>query len=295
MIKIINMGSVNIDYVYAVPHFVRAGETLLSNSRQIFPGGKGLNQSIAFARAGANVSHAGKIGDDGDGCLAIMNDAGVDTRLVEKSAVPTGHAIIQVTGEGENCILLYQGANSMLDESFVDRALESFGEGDILVLQNEVSCIDYAMRAANAKKMRIAFNPSPIDERILGYPLEFVTWFLLNEIEGHALTGKKEPGEILSSLGEKYAKACIVLTLGEDGACCLSEGKVLRQKARRVSVVDTTAAGDTFTGYFVGSVASGKSLEESLGIASVAASLAVSRTGAAVSIPTMDEVARQFS
>jgi len=290
MPKILNIGSINIDYVYAVPHFVQSGETLFADSRQIFPGGKGLNQSVALARSGAGVSHAGIVGDDGAGCLNVLSDAGVDTGLVEKSKASTGHAIIQVTPEGRNCILLYQGANRELDEGFVDRALASFGEGDILVLQNEVSCIGYAMKAAAAKKMRIAFNPSPMDAKILGYPLELVTWFLLNEIEGHAFTGKKEPDEILRSLGEKYEKACIVLTLGEAGVRCISDGQILRHEACKTSVVDTTAAGDTFTGYFISSVASGETLRDSIELASIAASIAVSEKGAAVSIPSMEKV-----
>ena len=134
MVKILNIGSINIDYVYAVPHFVQAGETLFAGSRQIFPGGKGLNQSVALARAGANISHAGIVGDDGIGCVNVLSDAGVDTSLIEKSKVSTGHTVIQVTPEGQNCILLYQGANRELDEDFVDRVLRSFGEGDILVL-----------------------------------------------------------------------------------------------------------------------------------------------------------------
>jgi len=293
MAKILNIGSINIDYVYAVPHFVRSGETLFAESRRIFPGGKGLNQSVALARAGADIGHAGIVGDDGIGCVKVLSDAGVDTNLIEKSKASTGHTVIQVTPEGRNCILLYQGANRELDEGFVDRALKSFGEGDILVLQNEVSCIGYAMKAAAAKKMKIAFNPSPMDAKIPGYPLELVTWFLLNEIEGHALTGEKEPDGILRSLGEKYESACVVLTLGEAGVCCISEGRIHRHRAYETSVVDTTAAGDTFTGYFISSMASGKTLNDSLGIASIAASIAVSQKGAAVSIPCMDEVMRQ--
>ena len=141
--------------------------------------------------------------------------------------------------------------------------------------------------------MKIAFNPSPMDAKTLSYPLELVTWFLLNEIEGFALTQKQEPNEILQSLGKKYERACIVLTLGEAGVCCISEGQMYRHNAYKTSVVDTTAAGDTFTGYFVSSIASGKTLNDSLEIASIAASIAVSQKGAAVSIPSMDAVMRQ--
>jgi len=284
MMRILNIGSVNIDYVYSVPHFVQAGETLESGGRQIFPGGKGLNQSIALARAGSDVSHAAMLGGDGGMLLEIMQESGVDISLCEKVAAPSGHAIIQVNAQGENCILLYPGANFEIDKAFIDKAVSGFGKDDILVLQNETSCVAYAMQAAKERGMKIAFNPSPFDAGIEKYPLDLVDYWLLNEVEGGALGGI-----------DRFPNAVVVLTLGADGVQCRANGKTLSHKSYEVEVADTTAAGDTFTGYFISSVSKGESLEKALQTASRAASISVSRQGAAVSIPTYTEVLKYGS
>ncbi|MCL2421830.1 MAG: ribokinase, partial [Defluviitaleaceae bacterium] len=255
MPRILNMGSINIDYVYTVPHFVKAGETLSATSRQIFPGGKGLNQSVALARAGGSVTHAGMIGSDGTALIDLLNETSVDTGRIFICEVPTGHTVIQVNPDGENCILLFPGANQQLDEGFVDRALKGFSQGDILVLQNEVSCVAYAIKAAKAKRMRIAFNPSPYGPEIMDYPLDLIDWWLLNEVEGQALTGKDDPKDMLAAMAKQYPSAVIVLTLGADGVLCCGNGKNLSHKSYKVDAVDTTAAGDTFTGYFISSIA----------------------------------------
>ena len=294
MTKILNMGSINIDYVYSVPHFVTAGETLAATSRQIFPGGKGMNQSIALARAGANVTHAGAIGIDGEYLLPVLQEAGVNTDLISILDVPSGHTVIQVNEHGENCILLFPGANRHLDEAFVDRALSPFSTGDILMLQNEVSCVAYAIKAAAARGMKIAFNPSPFDAEISKYPLNLIDFWLLNEIEGQALVndgGENTPNQILTALGEKYPKTTLVLTLGMDGVLCRHRGKTYSHSSYKVQVVDTTAAGDTFSGYFISSIAKGHGIVEALQLASKAAAISVSRQGAAVSIPSLEEVA----
>jgi ribokinase len=292
MAKLLNIGSINIDHVYAVPHFVAEGETLSSLSLRDFPGGKGLNQSIALARAGAEVSHAGKVGPDGGALVALMQRAGVDTRLVETAPGPSGHTVIQVTPEGLNSILLYPGANHEIDERCIDVALKSFGAGDILVLQNEVSCIGHAMKAAHEKGMLVAFNPSPFDGAVPKLPLEAVRWFLLNEPEGRGITGKTEPEDILDTLSRMFPGSGAVLTLGKRGAIFRDCGETLYHGIYDVKAVDTTAAGDTFTGFFLATVAAGKPASEALRLASAAASIAVSRPGAASSIPTLGEVLR---
>jgi len=290
MAKLLNIGSINIDHVYAVPHFVQEGETLSSLSMQNHPGGKGLNQSIALARAGCAVAHAGRVGADGAPFVTLMREAGVNVDYVETVEGPSGHSIIQVTPKGQNCILLYPGANQTLDAPFVDKVLSGYGAGDILILQNEVSHISYAMQAAHTKGMRIAFNPSPFDASILELPLETVHWFLLNEIEGQMLTGKIEAKDILNEMALLFPAACIVLTVGKDGVLYKERDAVFAHGIYKVPVVDTTAAGDTFTGFFIGSVAAEQPVEEALRLASVASSLAVSRPGAASSIPTLEEV-----
>ena len=293
MVKILNIGSINIDYVYEVPHFVKAGETIASGSRHVFAGGKGLNQSIAIARAGSSVVHAGMVGADGIDLIKMLEAEGIDTSFIENSTTPTGHAIIQVTGEGQNCILLYPGANRQLNESFIDKILEPFGKGDIVIMQNEINCVAYAMQSAKNKNVRIAFNPSPVELEINRYPLEYVNWFILNEIEGEALTGKIIPDDIINEMGIKYPNATTVLTLGKDGVICKSGDKIFRHSAYKVPVADTTAAGDTFTGYFISSIAQGMGIEDSLSLATKAAAISVSRKGAAASIPALNEIEKE--
>ena len=157
-------------------------------------------------------------------------------------------------------------------------------------MQNEVSCISYAMTKAYERGIDIVFNPSPMSPAVFDYPLGFVRWFVINEIEGQALTQKDEPTDILNEMAKKYHHSTIVLTVGEDGVLCRDKGKTYTHGIYTVPIVDTTAAGDTFTGYFISSIAAGSSIEEALKLASMAAALSVSKQGAAVSIPTIEEV-----
>ncbi|MDR1581376.1 MAG: ribokinase [Synergistaceae bacterium] len=289
MKKILNIGSINIDYVYDVEHFVRPGETISSSSRAVFPGGKGLNQSVALARAGGRVWHAGRTGPDGAGMLEIMKEAGVNVEPADTSGSTTGHAIIQVNASGENCIILHAGANHELGENFIDNALASFGEGDFLVLQNEVNNLPYMMKKASERRMRIAFNLAPFDDGIKNYPLSLVDYFLVNEVEGAGVSGKTQPAEILGAMSAMFPKAAIVLTIGRDGVLYKDPCETLAHGIYEVPRVDTTAAGDTFTGYFLAAVAGGKRAAEALRVASLASSIAVSRKGASSSVPTIEE------
>lgn len=290
MKKILNFGSLNIDHVYSVDNFVTPGETISSLKYEIFPGGKGLNQSIALSLAGAQVFHAGKIGADGSWLVKLLSEKGVDTSYIDVNGSHTGHAIIQVDKKGQNCILLYGGANVEITTTFMDEVLSGFGPGDLLVLQNEINDIAVLIEKAYAKGLDIALNPSPFNAKLLDYPLHNVTWFLLNEIEGQEISGENDPERICDVLLERYPAARVVLTLGKKGV--LYRDSTLRHThgIYDVPVVDTTAAGDTFTGFLLSCVTNEMSIPEALRLASVASSLAVSRKGAAVSIPTLDEV-----
>lgn len=288
--KILNFGSLNIDYVYSVPHFVLPGETISSVKLQVFCGGKGLNQSIALARAGANVYHAGKIGEGGKMLLDRLNEDGVNTNLIIKTERQNGHAIIQVDKKGENCIILHGGANKEIDEKEADFILSHFEKGDLLLLQNEINCIKYIMESAYKKGLIIALNPSPIDENIKTYPLEYAAYFILNEIEGFEITGKKDSEDILNEMQKKFPNSKIALTLGKKGVVYRDKNIEATQGIFDVKVVDTTAAGDTFTGYFLSGIVNGLDIKEMLKRASMASSICVSRKGASNSIPLLDEV-----
>lgn len=290
--KILNFGALNIDYIYSVDHFVRGGETLSSEDMKIFSGGKGLNQSIALSKSGAQVWHAGAIGTgDGEFLVEELKAAGVHTRYIRVLEGKSGHAIIQKASDGGNCILLYGGANQSITRAMVDEVMENFYAGDYLMLQNEVSEIGYMMDKAHEKGMKIILNPSPMDEKIKEYPLRYVDYFLLNEIEAGDICGSLgEWEELLAKLALKFPGAKIVLTLGEEGAVYRDQERVLHQKSFRVPVRDTTGAGDTFTGYFIGGLVQGLEAETALLQAAKAAAIAVSRFGAAPSIPDREEV-----
>lgn len=294
--SILNFGSLNLDFVYQVEHFVRPGETILADRLDIFNGGKGLNQSIALARAGGTVFHAGRIGSDGQRLIDCLADNGVDTRFVRQSAGPGGHALIQVDASGQNCIILHGGANQQIEETDIDETLDCFEAGDILLLQNEVNHVALIMEKAHQRGLCIALNPSPITVSLLDYPLHYVRWFILNEIEAAALAGLSGPAGNLAAermadrLIERWPQAAVVLTLGGEGAIYRDSNRYVRQPARRVSVVDTTAAGDTFTGYFLQGIAAGQPIEVVMATASAAAAICVSRPGASDSIPWRREV-----
>ncbi|MBQ8232299.1 MAG: ribokinase [Lachnospiraceae bacterium] len=288
--KIYNLGSLNIDYVYQVPHFVRPGETLASSEMQTFPGGKGLNQSVALGRAGATVIHGGFIGNNDKWLADILEASKVDIRHLQTVSMPSGHAIIQVDTNGQNCILLFAGANHCFTSKYVEQALADAENGDILLLQNEINNLEIVFEIAHAKGMQIAFNPSPFDKSLLDLPLSYVDWWLCNEIEGNELTGKEDPMDIVTDLCQRFPESNVLLTLGKEGSLFKNASKLIRQPAYKTNAVDTTAAGDTFTGYFLAMAASGKDIEQALQIASLASSIAVSREGASSSIPWLEEV-----
>ena len=293
--KILNFGSLNIDYTYDVDHFVRGGETLSSKALHLFPGGKGLNQSIAASRSGADVWHAGAVGkSDGEFLIKQLNEAGVNTDYVKRLEVPSGHAIIQRQPDGGNCILLFGGSNQEITRRMADEVLEHFGKGDYLLLQNEISEVGYIMKRAAEKGMRIVLNPSPMDEKIGKLPLENVDYFLLNEVEAESLCGEgaNRPEAMMEKLTKGFPKAKIVLTLGSQGSLYWDGEKMIKQPCYKVKAVDTTAAGDTFTGFFIGGLSQGMEGVKALDWAAIAAAVAVSRAGAATSIPSKDEVDR---
>ena len=283
--KILNFGSLNIDYVYAVDHFVSAGETIGSYGMDRNVGGKGLNQSVAFAKAGATVYHAGCVGSEGGFLTDYLGKVGVNTDLVKVVDIPTGNAVIQVDKTGQNCILLFGGANRAVTDAMVDEVLSTLEKGDMVILQNEISQVDYILKKAHELGIVTVLNPSPITDELLNYPLTLVDWFILNEIEGRALTGESLPDAIMDAMRVKFPQARVVLTLGKDGAMYFDADTSASVPAGKGKPVDTTAAGDTFTGYFFTAVSQGKTPEEALVFATRAADITVTRKGAAESIP----------
>lgn len=288
--KLLAFGSLNIDHTYQVHHLVREGETLASSVYTKNEGGKGFNQAAALAKAGLPVHFAGAIGADGMFLKDYLQHLNIDVTNIQVLDVPTGHAIIQVNEAGSNSIILYGGANQAITEEQIDHVLSQFEKGDYILLQNEINLGEKILRKAHSKGLHIILNPSPISPDLLTWPLDMVDWLILNEIEGADLSGKNDPDEIISTLMNRFHIPHIVLTLGEKGAMYASESARIRQNAVPTTVVDTTAAGDTFTGYFFASILSGKAPAEALRKAATASALAIGKQGAAASIPWEDAV-----
>ena len=290
---ILVFGSLNIDHVYEVEHLVRPGETLPSTEYRRFQGGKGANQSVALARAGADVFHAGRIGPEGLWLRDAVAAQGVDVTHVGLDNQPTGHAIIQVDPAGENSILLYGGANLTVTPDDAHYVISRFGRDDWLLLQNEISSLPAILREAAQRRMTVAFNPAPMTPAVHEYPLDDVSLFVVNQTEGAALAQieRASPASIVETLQRRFPHAAILLTLGQNGSLYARGEERIHTPAQPVAAVDTTAAGDTFIGYFLAELLAGESTAYALTIATRAAALCVTRPGAAVSIPLRSELA----
>ena len=291
MPKLVNLGSLGIDHVYGVDHITAAGETLASTSHDIFPGGKGSNQSIAAAKAGAEVVHVGCIGSDGQMLLDVLRDASVDVSGVRIAEVATGHAVIQVDSDGQNAIVIVGGANRKLDSHDRDVAFSRLASGDWLLLQNEVNDLEAILDEAQRRNASVAFNVAPVDGREQNYDYANVDLLIVNEVEAAALAGGVVPEEAFTVLTEKYPATIILLTLGKDGGICGGKDYPrLTYAAHAVSAVDETAAGDTFIGYFMAEWLRTQDLSLALEDAKAAGAIAVTKIGAASSIPSRPEV-----
>lgn len=293
--KIISFGSMNIDKVYHVNSFVLPGETILAKDVQLVVGGKGLNQSVAASRAGSQVLHAGAVGEDGEFLTSFMSQAGVDTSEIMVLPGQSGHAIIEVEESGKNRIIVCGGTNQQLTEEYIERVMKEKGEeGDIVLLQYETNLVPFIIECAHKYGLKVAFNPSPIPATLDDMKLEYVDYFIVNEVEGAAIAGitgeTPDFNEVLKVLSTKYPKAMIVLTLGSEGVMCKNGDEIHKRGIYKVNAVDTTAAGDTFCGYFLTGVCKGYPIPKCLQMASAASAIAVSNPGAAPSIPTVDAV-----
>ncbi len=288
--KILNFGSCNIDIVCGVDHIVRPGETISADSVEHFVGGKGLNQSVALANAGVQVYHAGCIGADGEILCSFIENAGVNLKYLRVTEGKSGQAIIQVDKNGENAIFLYKGANHEITKDYVDFVLSDFSEGDFLVIQNEINNVEYIVDKAYDKGMKIFFNPAPFNEVAANVDLSKLYCIIPNAIESAGYSGSEDPEAFVRLIGNEYPNLSAVITLGKDGCVFIDRNNEIRQSAFEVKPVDTTAAGDTFVGYFVAEISRGKKPCDAIKTACAASAITVSRKGAAPSIPKYNEV-----
>lgn len=292
---IYNYGSINIDHVYRVPHLVLPGETLSSHHYRQVLGGKGANQSIALARAGSEVFHIGRYNVADQALVQPLIEAGVSAQHLEAVNEPSGHAIIQVDDQAENSIILYAGANHSFTVTDLAKSLQATKAGDWLLLQNECSGTQAMIELAAARGLKIAFNPAPMNATVKDLPLEKLSLLFVNQVEVCQLLNLPiEPLPALEDLGAllqaRWPDTLVVLTLGSKGAASVYQGQLEFVPAVPVQAVDTTGAGDTFTGYFLHAWMHGQSLRAALERAGKASALCVQRVGASSSIPTAAEV-----
>lgn len=282
---ILNFGSINIDHVYRVSSLPAAGETTAARSYLKYLGGKGINQSIAVVRAGGQVTHIGAVGEDGNWACKEIASFGVDTDSIAVMDCATGHAIILVDDNAENQIVIEGGANQQLQQTAVDQVLsQADPEVDWVLLQNETNLADYIVKSAKQSGFRIAYAAAPFVAETTMDLLPHIQLLIVNEGEANALANALgvEPDHI--------PVPDLLITRGADGAELLSEGKRYQQSVFPVQAVDTTGAGDTFTGSFLARYAGGDSVEASLQYAAAASALQVTRPGAASAIPEETDV-----
>jgi ribokinase len=276
---VFNLGSINIDLVYMVPHFPAPGETLTTLDYQRMLGGKGTNQSIALARAGGTVLHIGAAHAEDGWIRDEMRAAGVDISAVQTSTTATGHAVVSVSSDGENQILLWPGANHAIDLDQAIAVLDSAQEGDWALLQNETCGADAFVAAARERGLKIAYSAAPFDAEVTARLLPHTDLLVVNEVEAAALS------EMLGRPAATAGLPHLVITKGRDGADYYGADGTLHQPAFEVSPLDTTGAGDCFFGYLLASIAVGGDMASSLRLASAAAALQVTKHGAAAAIP----------
>jgi ribokinase len=291
--RILVFGSLNIDLTFLVDHIVQSGETISSDSLVRSAGGKGANQAAALAKAGMDVFMAGKIGRDGLFLLETLSSYGANTEYVSIYDGATGQALIQLDRNGQNAIVLYAGGNTAITLEEIQHTIGNFGANDLIVLQNEIIYLREIIETAKARGMKVCLNPSPYNEKIERLPLNLIDMFFVNEIEGAALAHTAscmQYAQVLDALTLRFPTAEILLTAGKEGAYYGFEG--VREKGAIIDlpVVDTTGAGDTFTGYFIAARQKNYAVRDALAIACKASSLAVSRKGAMEAIPLAGEV-----
>ncbi|AMY71764.1 PfkB family carbohydrate kinase [Frigidibacter mobilis] len=284
---IYNLGSINIDHVYRVPHLPAPGETLAADSYTVGLGGKGANQSVAAARAGARVLHIGAVGAEGAWARDRIAGYGVDVAQIAVLDVPTGHAIITVDPGAENSIVLFPGANQALDLAAVLAALAGIGPADTLLVQNETTHAPAAAALARAQGARVICSAAPFDLAAVQAMLPHTSILVLNAIEAD---------QLCAALGcslDQVPVPELLVTRGRDGAewICNATGARAFVAALKVQAVDTTGAGDTFAGYFAAALDAGQTPAHALTLAAAAAALKVTRPGTADAIPSLSEVA----
>lgn len=286
---IYNLGSINADLFYSVPHLPGPGETLAATAHSTGLGGKGANQSVAAALAGATVIHIGAIGRDGLWTVQHLRSFGVDTAHVSMLETPTAHAIINVDPQGENAIVIFPGANYEQSLTQIESTLSAASTGDMLILQNETNLTFEAAEIAKARGLDVIYSAAPFDADAVRRMLPVTDLLVMNEVEAQQLT--KAMATTLADVPVPH----LLITRGAKGATWMDQlnGTSIDIPAPAVTAVDTTGAGDCFIGYVAAGLDQGLSPEQAMTRAATAAAIHVTRPGTADAIPTLEEVTAQ--
>ena len=278
-----NLGSINMDMVIQLERFPEAGETAIGRMTVEALGGKGLNASVAIHLAGGEVRHIGAVNKDDSSVLSAIASLGLSTDYIEQAEQPTGQAVVMLDASSENRIVVCPGANHSISDDHISAALSEARTGDWLVMQNETKGQAHAIQVAKERNMKVAMVAAPFVADDVLPLLDNIDLIALNETEAQQL--QSACGLELNNLPVEH----ILMTLGSRGATHVTESKSTSVAAHVVTAVDTTAAGDTFFGYFLASFMQGRPIADSLALANSAAALAVQRNGAVSSIPTFSE------
>ncbi len=297
MSNILVVGSLNMDFVINVKKMPLSGETILGEDVNLVPGGKGANQAYAIGKLGGQVNMIGAVGDDLYGKMLIENlqSVGVGTSGIEViSGVPTGNAFISVDEEGENSIIVVQGANNKLTTQMIDKHRNLIEDADIIIMQLEIPLEVVEHVKTLAKDKLVVLDPAPAQNNLSKQFLKGFHIVKPNETELQTLTGKKlvTREELISGAKELLEKGIqtVIVTLGGDGALLVTKDTEEYFKAQKVTAVDTTAAGDSFTAALTLALSKGKEYGEAIRFGNYVSGIVVTRKGAQTSIPTMEEV-----
>ena len=281
---IYNLGSINADYFYRVPHLPAPGETLAADTMSRGLGGKGANQSVAASLAGSSVQHIGAVGADGAWAAQALADFGVDISHVSTVDAPTAHAIINVDPAGENAIVILSGANQKQSLTQLNMALNHANPGDTLLLQNETNLQVDAAQLARAKGMKVIYSAAPFSAEAVKAIMPFTDLLVMNAVEAAQLTDAL--GVALSDLPVSQ----LLITHGADGADWIEGGKTHHVPAFPVNPVDTTGAGDCFIGYVAAGLDQGMPPDQAMRLGVAASALQVQQHGTADAIPSRADV-----
>ena len=291
------IGSLNMDLVVNVDTMPKPGQTLLGGNFKEVPGGKGANQAVAMSRLEGKVSMIGKVGNDGFGKTLIeaLNKDNVNTNHIEVADCSTGVAFITVDKNAQNAIVVAPGANFEVKKEDIDKNIDCIKNSDIVVIQLEtpLDTVKYALQVAKDLNKYTILNPAPavkLDDDII----KNVDLLTPNETELEIISEIKienddDINKAALKMIEKGVKELIV-TLGSKGSLYINEEKSFFKKAYKVDAIDTTAAGDSFTGALAVALSNNKTMEEAMDFASKVGALSVMKEGAQSSLPTLKDV-----